>query len=91
MGAVIQFGFNRDQLDVASQSCSTAAVHPTAKSANARAFTAPYAVGLAEEALKAGKIDNAICYLNMAYAIFDLNAERLASRLSASRPSVGQT
>ena len=54
-------------------------------------LTAPLAVKLAEEALNAGQIDNAICYINMAYAIFDSDADRLNARLSASGRNTGRT
>ena len=54
-------------------------------------LTAPLAIRLAEEALNAGQVDNAICYVNMAYAIFDANADRYSRQLNAWRSNAGQT
>ncbi len=44
-------------------------------SASSRAsLTAPLALSLAENAFKAGRLESAIRYLDMAYAIFDAQA-----------------
>ena len=54
-------------------------------------LTASLAIRLAEEALNCGRVDDAVCYVNMAYAICDSHAERCARPSSAWRPSGDRT
>ena len=55
------------------------------------ALTASLAIRLAEEALNAGQVRSAICYVNLAYAIFDSGAGCCGARTNASRWNVGRT
>ncbi len=45
-------------------------------------LTASLAIRLAEEALDSGRVDDAIRYVNVAYAIYDSAADRFARRSS---------
>ncbi len=52
------------------------------------ALTAPQAILKAEEAFRAGRLADAECYINIAYAIFDANfAQALATAEPAHKPS----
>ena len=52
---------------------------------NRSSLTAQEAIALAEQALKAGRIQAAACYVNVAYAIFDANI-RVGAAVTSPRP-----
>ncbi len=50
-------------------------------------LTAPEAILLAEDALKAGRLRTAECYVTVAYAILDANVARIAALARSARDS----
>jgi hypothetical protein len=57
------------------------------RESNRKALTAPLAISLAETAYKAGRIESATRYLNIAYAILDSTTRQGQTLSSASPPN----
>ena len=63
---------------------------PTEREIGPTIVTAMMAVRLAEQAFLAGEIEEAVGYVDMAYAIFDEHVARQSAELSASGRGSGR-